>query len=147
MLAPYPTDLPTADVVQIVVDALRDKAVDPKAAAHATWHVTGYALGKWDAHPPVGVTSDPDSEEVPGESDVQKAARKGYESGAGKSGRKAKGPAKAPRRLTKAQAADALVTAFSVRGADATEVAKIPWELILPVLGQLLAELLKRFGS
>jgi hypothetical protein len=144
MLAPYPTDLPTADVVQIVVDALRDKAVDPKAAAHATWHVTGYALGKWDAHPPVGVTSDPDADEVAGEAEVQKAARKGYESGAGKSGRKAGRPRKS---LTKAQAADALVTAFSVRGADATEAAKIPWELILPVLGQLLAELLKRFGG
>jgi hypothetical protein len=145
MFYPYPGDLPTADVVQIVIDALRDKAVDVKAASHATWHVSGYALGKWDAHPPLGTVSDPDAGEVAGESDVQKAARRGFESGAGKAGRGAKGSATPPRELTRAQTADALAAVFSVRGADTTKALAIPWELLLPVLGQLLADLIKKW--
>ena len=49
---PYPVEIPTQDIFALIVEALRNKAVDMKEAAHAAWHVAGYVLAKWT--PPVG---------------------------------------------------------------------------------------------
>lgn len=43
---PYPSDLPSSDVLDIVIDALRQRSVDKARAAHCTWHVAGYALSQ-----------------------------------------------------------------------------------------------------
>ena len=47
---PYASDLP-ADAVQLVIDSLRNRAVDVKEAVHATYHMISYGLGVWDPHP------------------------------------------------------------------------------------------------
>lgn len=51
MFYPYPTSVPTAAVVQLVIDAVQKKEVDYKEAAHACWQIAGYGLSQWDVHP------------------------------------------------------------------------------------------------
>ena len=48
---PYPTELPAAAYIALVMDALRYRQVDVKEAAHGAYHLLGYGLGKWDSHP------------------------------------------------------------------------------------------------
>jgi hypothetical protein len=143
MFYPYPPDVPTGDVFALVADALRNKAVDVKEASHAVWHVGGYGLSQWDTHnPAVGTVSDPDAAPE-GESEVQKTARRGFESGAGKAGRKGR-----PRKgLTREEAAEHLTALRAARSGEAPAAAAVPWGLILPVLAKLLEELLKNWGK
>jgi hypothetical protein len=51
MLYPYPPDLPTAELMQIVIDALRGKVPDPHHAFHCAWHVAGYAASLLEGQP------------------------------------------------------------------------------------------------
>jgi hypothetical protein len=51
MLYPYPHDMPTSEMISLIVDFLRNKEVELKEAAHAAWHTAGYGLSKWDVHP------------------------------------------------------------------------------------------------
>ena len=48
-LHPFPTTAPPG-IVRVVIDALRGKVSDPREAAHMVWHLTGFALSKWDTH-------------------------------------------------------------------------------------------------
>lgn len=44
MLVPYPSEFPSY-ALSVVMDKLRGKPVDVSTAIHATWVVSGYALG------------------------------------------------------------------------------------------------------
>lgn len=43
MLYPYPMDLPTGEITQVVIDALRGVIPSVSHGFHCTWHVAGYA--------------------------------------------------------------------------------------------------------
>ncbi len=48
MLTPYPPEMPDAEALQLVLDAWKNKAVDPKPTARVAWNLVGYGLGQWD---------------------------------------------------------------------------------------------------
>lgn len=98
---PYPVEIPTQDIFALIVEALRNKQVDMKEAAHGAWHIAGYVLSKWT--PPVG-------------------------------GRSAGQP------LSATEAADMLEGAMarSSGGEDVAAFEGLPWDLILPILLDLI---------
>ena len=49
-LVAYPTTLPSAALIGIVMDALKYRQVDVKHAVHGAYHLVGFGLGKWDTH-------------------------------------------------------------------------------------------------
>ncbi len=51
-LYPYPTEVPTRECIDLVIAALRGTP-DVKESLHAAWAVAGYALAKYDRHPPL----------------------------------------------------------------------------------------------
>lgn len=51
MLYPYPASVPTADVINLVIDAVNKKEINYEEAAHAAWVIAGYGLSLWDTHP------------------------------------------------------------------------------------------------
>ena len=99
-----PESVPGGEIIMLVLDALRNRAVDYQEAAHATWHCVGYGLHRWQLSSGV------------------KAKRKP---------------------LTKAQA---IVLLEKTSRTDRKTTAKfvIPWELLLPVLIELLLKLFKK---
>lgn len=52
MLYPYPPDFPTADVLNLIIEAVKGQSPNYKEAAHAAWHVAGFGLSQWDVHAP-----------------------------------------------------------------------------------------------
>lgn len=50
---PYPVSIPTSEIFDLVLSAVRGKPVDVKEAVHGGWHVAGYLASKWDPHTPV----------------------------------------------------------------------------------------------
>lgn len=51
MLYAYPVDFPAAEVMQVVVNALRGIVPDAKHAFHCAWHAAGYGASLWEGSP------------------------------------------------------------------------------------------------
>lgn len=129
MLYPYPIEIPTADVAALVMDALRNRQVDAKEAAHATWHVIGYGLSKWDAHPLMGSVASVTTTEV-SEAEAEECAKR-LEALCG------------PEGCQQADGGDETGESGGPRAACAgAEV--VPWELVVPVLIRLFIKLLSK---
>lgn len=55
---PYPTSVPSAAIIGLVMEAINNRVVNVKETTHAVWHVTGFGLSKWDVHQAFGSTQD-----------------------------------------------------------------------------------------
>lgn len=52
MTHPLPTELPTSEAIQLVIDAVNNRQVDYWEAAHIAWHIAGYGIYQFHEHPP-----------------------------------------------------------------------------------------------